>query len=43
MDWPNWITIPVLAFYAVPCWLRVTIAIAVMGLSGAGIYRLVSV
>ena len=42
MDWPNWITIPVLAFYAVPFWLRVTLAIVVMGLSGAGIYRLVS-
>ncbi len=42
MNWPFWIVYPVLAFFAVPFWLRIVIAIVILGLSGAGIYRLVS-
>ena len=39
MDWPNWIVYPVLAFFAVPYWLRVSIAVVVVALIGVGIYR----
>ena len=38
MDWPNWIVYPVLAFFAVPFWLRVTIAVGIVALIGAWLF-----
>ncbi len=34
MNWPNWIVFPVLAFYAVPFWLRVAIGLGVVAALG---------
>ena len=39
MNWPFWIVYPVLAFFAVPFWLRIAIAVVAVALIGAKVLR----
>ncbi len=34
LDWPNWIVLPVLAFYAVPFWVRIAVGVALVAAIG---------
>ncbi len=39
MNWPIWIAFPVLAFYWVPFWLRIALAVSAIVWLGTVVFR----